>query len=106
MSAYIDDVKEIIEAIEEVRKKGPLDGKLSLRLAINIKLTAEDILCVGEKDFREFLADKGQKIIRLVGDGDFYPINPAPNMYLVERIIDKVYERLQLELVPESTANS
>ena len=98
MSAYVDDVRDIMDVIEEGRKNGPLDSKLALRLAVNIKLTAQAISCVGEKDFREFLAEQGQKIIRAVGDDDFYPINPTPDLCLVERTIDEVYERLKFEL--------
>ncbi|SNZ21325.1 hypothetical protein [Cohaesibacter gelatinilyticus] len=102
MSAYIDDIKSLMKIINDVRSSTPIESNLALRVGVNIELSAQAISCVGEKDFRDYLYDKGQEIIQEVGDDEFYPINPAPNYELIKQIMDEVYERLEFELTSGS----
>lgn len=98
MSAYVDDIKDAMKLIENGRKSYPIDYEISLRLGTNIKLVSQAICCVGEREFREYLYDKGEAIIRAVGDDEFYPVNPAPDFGLIVQTIDEVYERMKFEL--------
>jgi hypothetical protein len=99
MSAYIEDICDVINLIESSRDELVNNRATALRVGTNIALSAQGISCVGEKALREFLYNKGKAIVREVGDDDFYTTNHAPDFHLIKRIIDEVYDRLKLELV-------
>ena len=98
MSAYVEDIRNLMETVEEFRSRAVQDRAAALILGMNTRNAAQGISCVGERDFREFLYREGEKIIAEVGDDDFYPANPTPDFDLIASLIAKVYERLEFEL--------
>jgi len=98
MSAYVEDIKDLMDLIGDRRDAALVDRTDALCVGTNIKLSAQAILCVGEKKFRDFLYNKGQEIIIEVGDDEFFTTNPDPDFKLIERIINEVYDRLEFEL--------
>lgn len=59
---------------------------------------SRDILDVGEKEFQEFLCEKGWLILDEIGD-EFCGYNKTPDIDLINHTIDEVYSRLEIELV-------